>query len=243
MASMKILALDTATEACSAALLIDGEILQRYQLAPRGHTRLILPMIDELLIEADLNISQLDALAFGRGPGSFVGVRVATSVAQGIAFASGLPVVGVSTLAALAQGSADDYGAKKILSAIDARMDEVYWGTYVLTDDGLVMSQSGECVSAPARLSLPEGDEWVGVGSGWGRYRELLREQMGNRLTSVYPDCFPRAESIARLARHAYLRGEAVEASQALPVYLRDKVADTPQKTSASPDKGMSHIL
>ena len=123
---MKLLALDTATEACSAAVLADGEVLERYELAPRRHAALILPMIESVLAEAGLEISQLDAIAVGRGPGAFTGVRIAIGIAQGIAFAADLPVALVSTLAALALGTARDTGATRIAAALDARMGEIY---------------------------------------------------------------------------------------------------------------------
>ena len=124
---MKLLALDTATEACSAALYIDGEIKQEYQLAPREHTRLILAMVESLLVEAGITIKQLDALAFGRGPGSFTGVRIATGAVQGMAYGADLPVVPVSTLASIAQSVHDEHQAESVLTAIDARMQAVYW--------------------------------------------------------------------------------------------------------------------
>jgi tRNA threonylcarbamoyladenosine biosynthesis protein TsaB len=125
MSECRILAVDTATEACSAALYIDGEIEQKFELAPREHTQFILQMIESLLVEADLKMNQLDALAFGRGPGSFTGVRIATGVVQGIGFAADLPVVPISTLASIAQVMQDDHGADKVLYAIDARMGGV----------------------------------------------------------------------------------------------------------------------
>lgn len=134
---MRVLAIETATEACSAALYISGEIRLRYQVEPRRHSELILPMMDALLAEAEIALSALDALAFGCGPGSFTGVRIATGVVQGAAFGADLPVVPVSTLAALAQRRYREQGEKHLLPAYDARMDELYWGCYRIGDDGL----------------------------------------------------------------------------------------------------------
>ena len=149
---MKLLAIDTATEACSAALYIDGNILEKYEVAPRQHAELILPMIDALLAEAELELASLDGLAFGRGPGAFTGVRIATGIVQGLAFASDLPVVPVSTLAAMAQGAANQ--SNTILSAIDARMGEIYWAIFTVGDDGLVKPQSDEQVTKPEVLNI-----------------------------------------------------------------------------------------
>ena len=144
---MILLALETATEACSAALAVDGDIRERFEVAPRGHSELILPMVDELMAEADISIEQVDAIAFGRGPGAFTGLRIAVGVTQGIAFGADLPVVPVSTLAALAQGSESN----SVLAAIDARMDEVYWGAYQRSSAGLMTLCGEEAVIPPGK--------------------------------------------------------------------------------------------
>ena len=219
---MKILGLDTSTEACSAALLVDGEIHERYQVAPREHGALILPMIETLLDEAGLKITQMDALAFGRGPGAFVGVRIATGVAQGIAFAADLPVIPVSSLAALAQGA----GKSHVYTAIDARMDEVYWAAYVRNAAGYVELLGEEMVSTPDKVvpASIAADEWYGVGSGWGTYPKEL-QQVVTYITAFDFECFPRAKDIVQLAQHDLQLGNFVDAAQALPVYLRNKVA------------------
>ena len=223
---MKMLAIDTATEACSAALYIDGDISQQYRLAPREHSHIILPMIEQLLVEANLGIADLDALAFGRGPGSFMGVRIAAGVTQGIAFAHELPVVPVSTLAAIAQGAHDETGAVNVLSAIDARMNEVYWGAYRLSVDGCMELVGEECVISPERVTCPGEQDWCGAGSGWASYADRLTAALAPEcLTLKLPDCFPSAAAIARLAVSAYGAGRHVPASKAVPVYLRDKVA------------------
>ena len=153
---MKLLALDTATEACSAALLVDDAIIERYELAPRRHAALILPMIEAVLAEAGIGVAQLDALAFGCGPGAFTGLRIAAGVAQGIALAGGLPVVPVSTLAAIACHAVARYGVERVAAAIDARMGEVYWGTYRAARDGGVVLMGAERVCSPALATVPD---------------------------------------------------------------------------------------
>jgi len=225
---MKLLAIETATEACSAALYINGEISERYEVAPRRHAELILSMMEQLLAEAELKLTQLDALAFGRGPGSFTGVRIATGVIQGAAFGAQLPVVPVSTLAALAQRHYRMRGACRILPAFDARMKEIYWAAYEVAADNLVMLVGDEQVASPAEVDLPQGDNWWGVGTGWATYSEILAQRMGERLTAVEGDLFCSAQDVAQLAVRGYEAGEAVAAELALPVYLRDQVAKKP---------------
>jgi tRNA threonylcarbamoyladenosine biosynthesis protein TsaB len=228
---MKILALDTATEACSAALYLDGEITQLYRVAPREHSHIILPMIDQLLSESGNGISDLDALAFGRGPGSFMGVRIAAGVVQGIAFARDIPVVPISTLAAIAQTAYSETGASRVLSAIDARMNEVYWGVYCLSDHDCMRPIGEEQVCAPTQVPQPEGDGWTGAGSGWNAYGAGLRAAVEpDRLVGQLDHCYPTAESIARLAVVAYSEGHSLPAAQAQPVYLRDNVAKKPRR-------------
>ncbi|MFZ4702392.1 MAG: tRNA (adenosine(37)-N6)-threonylcarbamoyltransferase complex dimerization subunit type 1 TsaB, partial [Candidatus Methylumidiphilus sp.] len=144
---MKLLSLETSTEACSAALYLDGEITERYQLAPQQHNKLILPMIQSLLAEADLKLHQLDALAFGRGPGSFTGVRIAAGIVQGLAFGADLPVAPVSTLAAMAQEVFAESDSQYALPCIDARMGEVYWGVYRRGNDGMAKLSGSEVVA------------------------------------------------------------------------------------------------
>ena len=219
---LKLLAIDTSTEACSAALGIDGEVRFRYEFAPRRHAELILPMVDQLLAEAQLQLGQLDALAFGRGPGAFTGVRIATGVIQGLALAADLAVVPVSTLAALAQGAASD--ASRIISAIDARMGEIYWGCYLVSADGMVDPVGSEQISAPDTLTAPEGDVWYGVGSGWHSYHETLCQRLGAHQIGYDGERYPHARDIIPLATREYGLGKSVAAEAALPVYLRNKV-------------------
>lgn len=224
---MKILAIDTSTDACSAALLIDNQILERFQLAPRQHAMLILPMMQELLVEAGLALGQLDALAFGCGPGAFTGVRLATSVIQGVAFGAELPVVAVSSLAALAQGTFSDTGQRRILAALDARMQEVYWGRYEINAAQYPSLVDKESVVSPSAVPLPATGDWYGVGSGFAAYEQALGARLGATLTALDGSRHPHARDIARLGAYAWQQGLAVSAEEAQPVYLRNEVAWT----------------
>ncbi len=226
---MKLLAIETATEACSAALYIDGEILHREQIAPQKHSELILPMCEELLDEAALARTDLTALAFGRGPGSFTGVRIATGVIQGLGFALELPVAPVSSLAALAQGAFTDLGTHRVLAAIDARMDEVYWGAFEVDESGLMRLVGEETLCPPDQAPVPEGGGWFGAGTGWSAYEAVLRERLDDRIDGCEGQRFPLAHSVALLGADMFNKGLAVPAEQALPVYLRDNVAQKPK--------------
>lgn len=216
-----LLALDTATEACSVALLHDGKVLSHYEVIPRLHAQRLLPMIKTLMAEAGIAMSALDAIAFGRGPGAFTGVRIAIGVVQGLAFALERPVLPVSNLAALAQRAWRERGASQVASAIDARMDEVYWGCY-RESDGEMRLVGSEAVMPPEQASLPVGadGEWFGSGTGWG-YAERIPVKLSNHDASL----LPHAQDVLTLAAFAWQRGEAVQADDAQPVYLRDKVA------------------
>lgn len=217
---MKLLALDTATEACSVAVAIDGEYHEHFELG-RRHSEGILVMIDAVLADAGLALAQLDAIAFGRGPGLFTGLRIGAGVTQGLAFAAGLPVVPVSSLAALAQGS----GGERVLAAIDARMNQVYWGAFTRAANGLVVPVGDELVSDPAQVPLPPGQRWLGVGSGWERFHEALCARLDTRVQQWRPDVWPRARDVARLGAAALAAGGGVAPEQAVPVYIRDEVA------------------
>jgi tRNA threonylcarbamoyladenosine biosynthesis protein TsaB len=221
---MKLLAVETSTEACSAALSIDGEIQERYQLAPREHTKLILPMIDSLLAEAELSPQQLDGLAFSRGPGSFTGVRISTGVIQGIAFGADLPVVPVSTLAAMAHHFFKTHDAHCAFTAMDARMGEIFWGVYQKNQQGFAELLGDEAVTLAENIIFPD-KSGVGVGSGWGVYQEVLSAQLGSSVTAIEADHLPRSSAIAELGLIGFTNDQAVSVEQAMPVYLRDKVA------------------
>jgi len=221
---MKLLAFDTTTEACSCALYFNGEITVRSEIAPRKHAELILPMADELLTEAGLKPNQLEGVAFGRGPGSFTGLRIASGVAQGIAFAADIPVAPISSLATLAQAAYIEYGAENVLAVIDARKSEVYWGMYVIDKQGIMRCDGEEHLSAPKEVSLPDAGHWYGVGSGWATYAEVLTAQLGEKLENYQDDKYPQASAMIPLALAAFAEGEIVSAENALPVYLRNKV-------------------
>jgi len=221
---MKLLAIDTSGEACSAALLAGTELRQLLAREPRRHGELILGMMDTLLAEAGLTLSGLDALAFGRGPGSFTGVRIAASVIQGAAFGADLPVVRISTLAALSQCHNREQGCESILAALDARMGEVYWGRYRLGGAGLMELAGAEEVATPELVTMPKGGVWHGAGSGWAAHGAVLRNRSGSRLKSITPDVICQAQDIATLAVADLAAGRCVSAEQALPVYLRDRV-------------------
>lgn len=216
-----LLALDTATEACSVALLHDGKVLSHYEVIPRLHAQRLLPMIKTLMAEAGIGMSALDAIAFGRGPGAFTGVRIAIGVVQGLAFALERPVLPVSNLAALAQRAWREQGARQVASAIDARMDEVYWGCYRETA-GEMRLIGAEAVMPPEQATLPMDalGEWFGSGTGWG-YAERIPVSVSGQDASL----LPHAQDLLTLAGFAWSRGEAVTADDAQPVYLRDKVA------------------
>jgi tRNA threonylcarbamoyladenosine biosynthesis protein TsaB len=217
---LKLLAIDTATEACSAALNIDGVTTTKYEVAPRKHAELILTMVDELLTESSLSLTQLDALAFGRGPGAFTGVRIATGVIQGLSMSTDCPVVPVSTLAALAQGAISE--SKQIACAIDARMGEVYWGLYQAGEDNIMQLVGEEIVCPPEATHIPASNGWLGVGSGWETYENELQTRLAGSLSGFRPGDYPSAEAICTLAIDAYQRGEAVDAAEAQPVYLSE---------------------
>ncbi len=224
--SAKILALDTSTENCSVALTADGKIISCSEVSPRGHTTKILPMVDDVLREAGMTLNEVDALAFGRGPGSFTGVRIGIGIAQGLAFGASLPMIGVSTLAAMAQGSYRKHGVSHVAAAIDARMSEVYWGRFARQGDGDWKAVDQECVIAPQDLvNGITADEiiWSFAGTGWQAYQQQLDSiALNGSLSEVL---YPEAEDIAFLAGFELQKGNIVMAEQASPVYLRDKVA------------------
>ncbi len=234
---MKILALDTATENCSAALFISGALLCREELIGRGHAQRILPMIAELLSEADVALQALTAIAFGRGPGGFTGVRLAACVAQGLAFGAALPVVAVSDLQALAQRALDEAAdVERVLVCSDARMHEVYCGAFRRGPGGLALAAAAEYVAAPHAVQLPEA--WrqasvtaatvLGTGSGFTAYPEL-RTTLASRVARVREHLWPRAAEIAQLALLEVKAGRLLAPEAAMPVYLRDDVAQ-PQR-------------
>lgn len=231
---MRLLAFDTATEACSVALEIDGAVHARHLEQPRAHGERLLAMIDEVLAEAGIARTDLDALAFGRGPGGFTSLRIGAGVAQGIAWGLGLPVIPVSSLAVLAQGAARAHGVERALAAIDARMGEVYWGAFALDERGLMQPLGGEHVLPPDRVECPPGQGGYGCGTGWESHGDTLRQRCGNALQAVTGPRLPNAVDLLPRAHAAWAQGETVTAEQAVPVYLRDRVAEKKARTSGN---------
>ncbi len=226
----RILAIDTSGAACSVALMQEQVIDQRFELAPRDHTRLILPMVDDLLQQHALELSQLDAIAFGRGPGSFTGLRISAAVVQGLAFGAGLPVLGVSSLAAMAQAMYEQFAADTgtlALVCMDARMGEVYFGCYNRSGDGVALC-GDEQLLRPADLQLSPvlagGKTATLLGSGW-QYGELIPGFSSSGLAPPMLEALPQARYIAQLGKLLWQRGEVISADQVEPVYLREQVA------------------
>ncbi|HVC31306.1 MAG TPA: tRNA (adenosine(37)-N6)-threonylcarbamoyltransferase complex dimerization subunit type 1 TsaB [Steroidobacteraceae bacterium] len=226
---MRLLALDTATENCSVALLVGDRLLTREAELVRGHAERILPMIDELLGEAAMSLRGLDAIAFGRGPGSFTGVRLAASITQGLAFAAGLGVVPVSDLRALAQRGLDENAhVARALVCNDARMQEVYWACFERGSDGLAAERSPERVGPPGSVQLPPG--WsaaAGLGRGFAAY-PALRAVAGVTMPGDWDRLLPRAAEVARLAAPELAAGRLLDPEAAVPVYIREDVARLP---------------
>lgn len=222
---MHLLAIETATEACSVALWVDGEVRERFEVAPRRHAELALPWAEALLAEAGIVRSSLDAIAVGRGPGAFTGVRLAVALAQGIALALDRPVLPVSTLAALAMRAPGD----DIVAAIDARMGEVYAATFVRDGDGLRALDTERVVAPDAFVLADTAGEggWHAVGTGFGAAEGALVTRLGDRLASVDATALPHAADVARLGALAWARGEAIAADALEPAYLRNQVALT----------------
>ncbi len=219
-----ILAIETATEACSAALLHRDHLYERYELAPQKHNSLILPMCEDLMHEAQIQFSDLNALAFGCGPGSFTGLRIAAGIIQGIAFAHQIPVIPISTLRALAQELYRQKKATKILTGLDARVNEIYWGVYQLDDLQLMQAVHDDQLVKPAEIYVPENSGWIGVGGAWQVYGEQLQNILQDKLIEVVPNVYPTATAVILCAKQDYLQGKVVSAEKALPVYLRDKI-------------------
>ncbi|WP_087504902.1 tRNA (adenosine(37)-N6)-threonylcarbamoyltransferase complex dimerization subunit type 1 TsaB [Neiella marina] len=224
MKKLQILAIDTCTESCSAALMVGDEIIADSKVAPREHAKLVLPMAKSLLAQAGLSLSQLDAIAFGRGPGSFTGVRIGTATAQGLAFGADLPLLAMSTLQALARQGYRLSDIPQQLVAIDARMNEIYLGSFC-HHQGDFVPQQPERVCPPEqwRDVVDESKDYYATGSGWLAYADKLAP-MPNHVVHHDIDLFPLAEDMAYLSQFAWQRGEAVDAADAQPVYLRDTV-------------------
>ena len=219
---MNFAAIETATEWCSVALWADGEIVSLERRAGNRHGEFVLPMLEKLFERTHLRVDNLDAIAFGAGPGAFTGVRIACGVAQGLAFARGLPVIGVSTL----EATAEESGATRALVALDARMHEVYYAAFEKSAGAWQVVLPAACV-APDEVAVPPGGGWLGCGSGFSAYRERIEPRLRGVLARSAPDVRPSALAVARLAAPRLAAGEGVDAALATPHYVRDKVALT----------------
>lgn len=214
---MNILALETSTSACSVALQHGSKVYSRHEIAPMQHARLVLPMIEALLDESSLTLGQLDAIAYGCGPGSFTGIRIASSVAQGLGFAANVPIIQISSLAAMAQTAYQLYQWRRLLVAVDARMGQVYWAQYHTVNDDYVMLEGEERLITPGQdlISL-EGADWYGVGDAWDKYAaQLVKPNTAN--TTL----LPHAASVLTLAKIKFKEGQLITPKAAIPVYLR----------------------
>ena len=229
----RLLAVDTSAQRGSVALAVDGEVIVERSEEPRSHTRLLEPMMDRLLARAGLGLNDLDGLAYGRGPGSFTGLRITAGFVQGIAWGLGCPVVPVSSLAAMSLAAAPEGATVPVAAALDARMGEVYWGCYRVVADRTLEVLVEDCLSRPGQLSLPREaahGAWVGIGTGW-QYRESIPEGVWSAMTSIDADAMPDAADVARLALPELASGNTVDASDVQPSYIRDDVGW--QKTPA----------
>ncbi len=242
----KILAIETATEACSAALIIheDGancandaeqSVVSRFKLAPREHTKLILPMIEEVLEVGGCTINDIDAIAFGRGPGAFTGLRIAAGITQGLALSIDNPVIPVSTLSALAlQASQKNYSGEAIIAGLDARMGEVYWGIFEFKEGKLVLigeEKVSKMHEVGEYINQSDSKSFIGIGSAWDEYSlENSTKNSGQTLT-IINKAFPTAIEIAKLAMVEYLAQRTVAVEEAQPVYIRNNVAEKSKKS------------
>ena len=216
---MRILALDTSTEYCSVALWQDGVVVERCELVGQKHSETLVAMLDALLLETEVKLAQLDGIAFGKGPGSFTGVRIACGVTQGLALGANLPVVSVCTLQALAEAS----GKSRVIAALDARMGEIYHAVYERQRGWTTVSEP--CLCKPENAPSVVGGDWFGVGSGFAAYGAVLEARYDGHLQGSEGAAVPQAAAIATLGAVQFALGRGVDASEALPLYLRDKVA------------------
>ncbi|HSX19700.1 MAG TPA: tRNA (adenosine(37)-N6)-threonylcarbamoyltransferase complex dimerization subunit type 1 TsaB [Gammaproteobacteria bacterium] len=219
-----ILALDTATDACSVAICTAKKTYARFIVEPQAHAKLLLGMVNDVCQEAGVEARDLDALAFGRGPGSFTGVRIAAGVIQGLSIGLRKPIIAVSSLQALAQQAANVHKKTSIVALIDARMHEVYWGIYQPADDGLVHSNNADALQKPEGLIFKQGGPYLSVGTGAAAYAKTLL-QYNPDLQFDNTILYPRAEEVLQLALAKYGRGEILPPSEAIPTYVRNEVA------------------
>ena len=225
----KLLSIETSAESCSVALSVFDNTREKFEHAPRLHAELILPMVHSLLGEAELTLGQLDCIAFGRGPGSFTSLRIGIGVVQGLAWGADLPVVPVSSLAALAQAAVDrglSSGVCRVCVAVDARMQEVYTANFDADAHGFVIPSGEELVCPPGDVCIVEAAGVCAAGNGFEIYPEL--EKLAGELGQRIPDCWPRAGAVGRLAARWLEHNKPLPAEQAQPVYIRNQVAIKP---------------
>lgn len=228
-----ILSLETATNACSAALQVEGDYFARFDIAPRQHAKLLLPMIQALFNEAGIVPADLDAVAFGCGPGSFMGVRLAVGMAQGLAFGANCPVISISTLQTLAQSTYDQTQASHILSAWDARMGDLYWGEYAVDSKGLMQPQRKDQLSKPSEIDIDRTISYSAAGNAWSVYASQLPDLFSDVVAEQYADLYPDARAMLSLAESKLLAGKVCSPIEAHPHYCRDQVVNTsPKKNS-----------
>jgi len=223
---MKVLALETSTEYCSVALWQDGVLTSRSENVGQRHSEILMAMIHEVLTEAGVKLAQLNGIAFGAGPGSFTGVRIACGVAQGLALGANLPVIGICTLQAVAQGldKKQRSGNDKVIAALDARMAEVYFAVYEKRE-GEWLTVCAPCLCLPQDAPAVDGTDWLGAGSGFAAHGTVLQARYDGQLSSIDASCVPQASAIAELAAPMFAAGLGLDAALAMPLYLRDKVA------------------
>jgi len=217
---MKLLALDTSTENCSLALWLDGEVISRQELAGQRHSDLLLPMLEALLGDAGITLNALDGIAFGAGPGSFTGLRIGCGVAQGLALGADLPVLGISTLLALAAAAPGE----RVIACLDARIGEIYHAAYELRD-GAWFTVSEPSLGLAQDAPAVGGSGWVGAGSGFAAYGEALQRRYAGQLASCDGSVYPQAQEMARLAAPLFEQGLGQDAALAAPLYIRNQVA------------------
>lgn len=224
---MKLLAVETSSIACSVALQVGEEMQQRHVVEAKAHTRILLPMIRTLLGEANLQVGDLDALVVGNGPGSFIGMRIGASVVQGLAFAAGLNIIPISSLAAIAAEVFRNHDGTHVAVTQDARMTQVYLGCFVRGDADLPVPLGKECIHDVNDIGMLEGYRdvpWLAAGAGWQQYPSLIASQ--NAEVTAVPDILlPRASHLLGIAHHLYDSGQSIPPEQLQPAYLRDQVA------------------
>ncbi len=225
---MNLLALDTSSIACSVAVRIDGRIFKQHEEKPREHTRLLMPMIRSVLFDAEVDLSDLDGIVLGNGPGSFIGMRIAASVAQGLAFGAGLKIAPVSSMAAVA-AEVGAPGSARVAVAQDAHMQEIYLGLYDVTGDSVTAMIAERLQGCDAIPELRGGGDFLAAGYGWQRFPDLLEKNRAN-LRGEATVLYPHAEFLLNLGSDMFERGEAIAAENVIPAYLRQKVAEIPNR-------------